>query len=76
MKRLIIILSVVFIGAIVMSSCEEDDCKMCREVTYNSDGTVFEDNNTPEEYCETELDEIEDQEPVTIGDLTTRWVCE
>jgi hypothetical protein len=73
MKRLFIIVAVVFVG-FAFYGCEED-CAMCHEVTTDADGNVIEEKDAVE-YCGTELDEIEAEEPVTIGGLTTQWECE
>lgn len=73
MKKGLIIVALIFAG-FAFNSCEED-CAMCREVTYDADNNIVSEG-TSKEYCGTELDEIESEEPVTIGGLTTKWECE
>lgn len=75
MKRVFVI-AIIFFAGLSFFSCElEDDCAMCKEVTTDADGNVVEEKDAVE-YCGTALDEIEAQEPVTIGGLTTQWECE
>ncbi|MBI4645210.1 MAG: hypothetical protein HY738_01125 [Bacteroidia bacterium] len=72
-KRLLIfVLTVLFAG--MFFSCE--DCKECRQVSKNPDGSIYSDTDTPEEYCGEELTAKENEEPATVGDLTNEWVCE
>ena len=73
MKKVFIAVAFVLAG-FAFNSCEED-CAMCREVTYDADNNIVSEG-TPKEFCDTKMDEIESQEPVTIGGLTTKWECE
>lgn len=66
---LIITSSMLFI-----KSCElQNDCMMCKKVTYENGVKVSE--TTPVEYCDDELDKILDEKDVTIGNRTVRWEC-
>ncbi|MBN1187722.1 MAG: hypothetical protein JXB49_35940 [Bacteroidales bacterium] len=73
MKKIIII-AVAFTGlTFFFSSCEKEECKVCAEVTYENG--VETSRAKEAEYCDSELDDIESKEPVTVGDMTTKWVC-
>ena len=61
---------------VCLTSCVPDEtCKKCRAVTSDKNGTVLSET-TPSEYCGDGLTEKENAAPVTIGDETTKWVCE
>lgn len=70
---ILLLASILFISA-----CELDsDCKTCRIVTYEKINGAWEktDEDTAEEYCGEDLDNIEAQDPVIIGDTKTQWEC-
>jgi len=71
MKNLIILLTF-FIFALI--SCQKD-CKDCKSVTTDQNGNVIQEG-TAKEYCDQDLEQKENEPPVTIGDQTTKWVCE
>lgn len=71
MKNLFIFL---FFSIFVFYSCQED-CKDCKSVTTDNNGNVIQEG-TPKEYCDQDLEQKENDPPVTIGDQTTKWVCE
>ena len=73
MKYLFILLFASF-ALISMSSCTKD-CKDCKSVTTDAQGNVIQEGSTSQ-YCDDALDDKENQEPVTVGDNTTKWVCE
>ncbi|PLX13791.1 MAG: hypothetical protein C0594_00805 [Marinilabiliales bacterium] len=73
MKKLSII-SAILLGMFVFTSCE--NCQSCRQVTYDEEGSVYSDSNTPQEYCDDELTTIEEEEPVEVGGMSNEWVCE
>ncbi len=59
---------------LMIKSCElQDDCMMCKKVTYENGVKISE--TTPVEYCGDELDKILDEKDVTIGNRTVRWEC-
>lgn len=70
-KYLLILL---FAPFIFTTSCKKD-CKQCKSVTTDSQGNVIQ-TGQENEYCDEELDKKENEPPVTIGDQTTKWVCE
>ena len=74
MKKLLTILfAVAFIGTMTMS-CQED-CKNCKtKETNNTTGVVTEGSSS--EYCDEQLEQVENEEPATVGDITSTWVCE
>ena len=60
------ILSRVFIFFIlIISSCTEESCKTCTSIT-SHDGIVQEELNWTAEYCNEELELIENSSPVTL----------
>jgi len=70
MKYLFLILFIAF----AVSSCTKD-CKECKTVTTDSQGNVVQ-TGSSNEYCDEDLDNKENEEPVVVGDNTTKWVCE
>jgi hypothetical protein len=74
MKRsLIIIAAIAFIGILGDSCSKDSTCKKCKINTYVN-GTLTSEGEAVE-YCGSELDKIEAKEPVTVGDETTKYVC-
>ncbi len=71
--RILLAIIVAAAGTIFLKSCELDDFMMCRKVTY-VDGEV-ESATEWQTYSGTRLEEILDEEDVTIGNRTTRWEC-
>lgn len=75
MKNIFVATLFLFFLAFGFSSCE--DCKDCRAVVYYDDGTLAEDNFTPEEYCGQDLEDVVSEDTVTMGnDRYSIWVCE
>ncbi|TVR73237.1 MAG: hypothetical protein EA408_05195 [Marinilabiliales bacterium] len=60
-------------GSFMFKSCELEDSMMCRKATY-VDG-VLDSATEWEKYSGLRLEEILDEEDVTIGNRTTRWEC-
>lgn len=60
-------------GSFMFKSCELEDSMMCRKATY-VDGAL-ESATEWEKYSGLRLEEILDEEDVTIGSRTTRWEC-
>ncbi|MFO7922607.1 MAG: hypothetical protein R6U58_02835 [Bacteroidales bacterium] len=70
----LIALFVIISGLFLFKSCElAGDCMMCKKVTYENGEKISE--SDPVEYCGIALDDILDEEDVTIGNRTTRWEC-
>jgi hypothetical protein len=75
MKKLIFIAISIFVFAFIWTACQKD-CKSCHSVkTLDSTSTVV-NTGTSSDYCDTELDAKESEEPSTVGGYTTKWVCE
>ncbi len=73
MKYLFVLLFSSF-ALISMNSCTKD-CKDCKSVTTDTQGNVIQEGSSSQ-YCDDALDNKENEEPVTVGDQTTKWVCE
>ncbi len=71
MQRLIIL---AIFTLFLFSACQKD-CKDCKSVTTDANGNVIQEGQA-KEYCDTDLESKENEPPVTIGDQTTKWVCE
>ncbi len=71
MKQILIALLLTF----SFFACTED-CKNCKSVTTNLSGDSVIQEGSTNKYCDSELDEKESEEPVTVGNQTTKWVCE
>ena len=50
------------------------NCKVCQQNTYNSGGTLLT-AGSETEYCDASLVAIEATKDVTVGGITTKWVC-
>lgn len=76
MKKIFLRTAVVltFVGLFILGSCDQDKCKNCKLVTYESGVKTSE--GTSSEYCGLDLELKENQEPTTIGTTTTQWECE
>jgi len=73
-KKYIYAFSMIVIG-LSLFSCELSDCKECEVVTYNVNTGKEIDRQSPTEYCGDNLNDIENQDPVIIGDEKTVWEC-
>lgn len=62
-------------SAFITSCAEESDCKLCKQTEYVN-GVYTRDIVSQTEFCGTELTDTENEEPVTIGNTTTKWECE
>jgi len=73
MKKKIIF--AVFLVLIILAapSCQKD-CKNCKKVYYTN-GTTFDHEDDPAQYCGAELLVIEGTDPMTIGPYTVKWEC-
>jgi hypothetical protein len=68
-----ILVAVIFISAFTVSCAE--DCKNCKTRTTNSSTSEVVEG-TASEYCDEDLETVENEEPTTVGDVTSTWVCE
>ena len=50
---------------LIISSCTEESCKTCTSIT-SHDGVVQDELNWTAEYCNDELESIENSSPVTL----------
>jgi hypothetical protein len=73
MKRKLIFAASFIITTLSFNSCEES-CKVCQQNTYNSSGTLLS-TGSDTEYCDAALLRIEATPDVTVGGITTKWVC-
>ena len=73
------ILKVYIFSLLTISSCTEESCKTCTSMT-SHDGVVQDELNWTAEYCNEELESIENLSPVTsyINDYTivTEIICD
>jgi hypothetical protein len=73
MKNIFILLISILLFTLL--ACKKD-CKNCHSVTTdNNTGKVIQEGEV-KEYCGDELDKKENEPPSTVGDQTTKWVCE
>ena len=63
MKTLLLRVSICFLLSI--SSCTEESCKTCTSITSHN-GVVQDELNWTAEYCNDELESIENSSPVTL----------
>ena len=73
MKK-VFLLSVIALFVFAFSSCEE--CKDCKIVTYATDGTTVEKEESKGEYCGEDLDDVDGQEDTDPSGIKSEWVCE
>ena len=71
-RKLIYAAGLVFI-ALSFTSCQKS-CKVCQQNTYDSGGSLLT-SGSDTEYCDAALIRIEATPDVTIGGITTKWVC-
>lgn len=73
MKKYLTLLTAVAFVTVFSTSCMQD-CKNCKTRITDANGQVTE--GTAQEYCDTELETIENEAPTTVGGTTSTWVCE
>jgi hypothetical protein len=73
MKRIIMYAAGFVFFAVAFNSCT-NSCKVCQQNTYNSSGTLLT-SGSETEYCDAALLRIESTPDVTVGGVTTKWVC-
>jgi len=62
---------------LAMASCAPmSDCKNCEAVTYDANTNVEISRESAIEYCGSGLNDIENQDPVVVGDEKVVWECE
>ncbi len=75
MSRKILISITALLFVFFFYSCLEEDCKECRIAVYE-DGVLDEASSSDYViYCEDELDEILNEDPVVIDNKETRYEC-
>ncbi|HBS86399.1 MAG: hypothetical protein A2W91_19485 [Bacteroidetes bacterium GWF2_38_335] len=72
MKRTLLLSFIAATFVFAFTQCS--DCKECKQVV-RVDGTVV-DEVGGEEYCGEDLDDVESQNPDTVGSQVTTWECE
>ena len=76
MKRKLLFAAGFIVISLSFNSCEGllGNCKVCQENTYNSSGTLLTEGSETQ-YCDEELLKIEAIRDITVGGITSRWVC-
>ena len=73
MKKILRRLAIFLLFAALIPSCNLlEDCKNCKLET-NNNGTITYGTGLPT--CGDALADREAEDPVTVGNTTTRWVC-
>ncbi len=77
MKKLPLLITVIIIGGLMsFSSCMlDEDCMSCYWEKRDDNTNAIVDQGSPSIYCDDALDEILNESPITVGNLTTRWIC-
>jgi hypothetical protein len=73
MKRILIYAAVFVFVALSFTSCQKN-CKVCAQNSYDSGGNLLT-AGSETEYCDASLLGIEAVSDVTVGGVTTKWVC-
>jgi hypothetical protein len=73
MKRILIYAAGFVLVALSFTSCQKN-CKVCQQNTYDSGGNTLT-TGSETEYCDVALITIEATKDVTVGGVTTKWVC-
>jgi hypothetical protein len=73
MKKKLLFAAALVVIACTFTSCTKT-CKTCTQVAYVN-GSYDHDVTSAQEYCGLELTALEALDPVTLGDTTTKWVC-
>jgi hypothetical protein len=73
MKRILIYAAGFVFIAFSFTSCQKN-CKVCQQNTYDSGGNTLS-TGSETEYCDAALLGIEATPDVTVGGVTTKWVC-
>ena len=78
MKTILLRVSIFFL--LTLSSCTEESCKTCTGIT-SHDGVVQDELNWTAEYCNEELESIENSGPITsysndYGSVVTVTTCD
>jgi len=78
MRKLILIV-VLFLGfGFLLTSCTDDaadSCKYCYTVTTDADGNKI-DEGTPEEYCGSDLDDVDGTSDTDADGNTVEYKCD
>jgi len=73
MKRILIYAAGFVFVALSFTSCQKN-CKVCAQNSYDSGGNLLT-AGSETEYCDAALLGIEAVSDVTVGGVTTKWVC-
>lgn len=73
-KKYIYAFSMIALG-LTLFSCEVSDCKNCEVVTYDIPSGDEISRQSAVEYCGDQLNDIENQAPVVIGNNRTVYEC-
>jgi len=74
MKRKFLFEAAFLFIAWAVTSCEAlNNCKICRQVTYENGVVIGE--GPEQEYCDADLVAIETQQDIIIGNQRTSWEC-
>lgn len=73
MKRKLMLAACFVFIALSFTSCQ-NNCKVCQQNTYDSGGNLLT-TGSDTEYCDAALLGIEATKDVTVGGVTTKWVC-
>jgi hypothetical protein len=58
------------------TSCDSiTSCKICQQNTYNASTGALLTSGSETEYCDASLVRIEATPDVTVGGITSKWVC-
>ncbi len=75
MKMFNLVLVAFIFGAAMIVSCTPD-CKNCKTRTTNDSTHQVVTEGTSLEYCDEDLEAVENEAPTTVGNNTSTWVCE
>jgi hypothetical protein len=76
MKRKIFYAAGFLFIVFAFNSCDAvSNCKICQQNTYNASSGVLLTAGSETEYCDAALIRIEATPDVTVGGITSKWVC-
>lgn len=76
MKKKILFVMAIAGVLMALSSCEPDDCKTCKAVTYDATTGAKISETAGVQYCGDELTAIENEAPQIVGNEKTQWECD
>lgn len=76
MKRKLFYAAGLVLIALAFTSCEAiKNCKICQQNTYNATSGALLTEGSETEYCDASLLRVEATPDVTVGGVTSKWVC-